>query len=154
MPLIALGINHRTAPVELREKIAITGDRVADALRDLASLPAVNEAAILSTCNRTELYCGLAENQPAALTSWLSRFNKLDPGLIKPHLYSHPDELAAARRRMRAVVEASRTLDFDDARANLIEPQLGYALRDLERSLQVGEGHAHGLVGIYEIRKE
>ena len=94
MPLIALGINHRTAPVELREKIAITGDRVADALRDLASLPAVNEAAILSTCNRTELYCGLAENQPAALTSWLSRFNKLDPGLIKPHLYSHPDELA------------------------------------------------------------
>jgi SAM-dependent methyltransferase len=67
---------------------------------------------------------------------------------------SHRDELARAMRRMRAVVEASRTLDFDDARANLIEPQLGYALRDLERSLQAGEGHAHGLVGIYEIHKE
>jgi SAM-dependent methyltransferase len=66
----------------------------------------------------------------------------------------HQDELAGAMRRMRAVVEASRTLDFDDARANLIEPQLGYALRDLERSLQAGEGHAHGLVGIYEIHKE
>lgn len=94
MPLIALGINHRTAPVELREKIAITGERVADALRDLVSLPTVNEAAILSTCNRTELYCGLSKNQPAALTSWLSRFNNLDPGVIKPHLYSHPNELA------------------------------------------------------------
>lgn len=94
MPLIALGINHRTAPVELREKIAITGERVTDALRDLISMPTVNEAAILSTCNRTELYCGLEVNQPAALTSWLSRFNNLDPGLIKPHLYSHPNELA------------------------------------------------------------
>jgi glutamyl-tRNA reductase len=94
MSLIALGINHRTAPVELREKIAITGERVVDALRDLVSLPTVNEAAILSTCNRTELYCGLEDNQLTALTGWLSRFNDLDPGLIKPHLYSHPDELA------------------------------------------------------------
>jgi hypothetical protein len=66
----------------------------------------------------------------------------------------HRDELARAMRRVRAAIEASHPLDFDDARANLIEPQLGYALRDLERSLQVGEGHAHGLVGIYEIRKE
>ena len=66
----------------------------------------------------------------------------------------HRAELARAVRRMRAVVEASNTVDCDDARANFIEPQLGYALRDLERSLQVGEGHAHGLVGIYEIRKE
>lgn len=94
MPLIALGINHRTAPVELREKIAITGERVADALRELVSLPSVNEAAILSTCNRTELYCGVEDNQSDVLTGWLSHFHGLDPELIQPHLYSHPNEHA------------------------------------------------------------
>ena len=59
MSLIALGINHRTAPVDLRERVAITGERIAEALHGLVSLPVVDEAAILSTCNRTELYCGL-----------------------------------------------------------------------------------------------
>lgn len=91
MSLIALGINHRTAPVELREQVAITGERVKAALRDLAALPSVSEAAILSTCNRTELYCGLQDNHIEALSEWLARFHALDPARIRPHLYSFPD---------------------------------------------------------------
>ena len=92
MSLIALGINHRTAPVELREQVAITGDRLTDALHDLVALPAVNEAAILSTCNRTELYCGLQDNQIDAVTDWLADFHRLKPEAIRPHLYSFPND--------------------------------------------------------------
>jgi glutamyl-tRNA reductase len=100
MPLIALGINHRTAPVELREQVAFTGERMVDALQQLSALPTVNEAAILSTCNRTELYCGLQDNEIDALTDWLARFHSLDPAVIRPHLYSFPDG-AAVRHLLR-----------------------------------------------------
>ena len=92
MSLIALGINHRTAPVELREQVAITGERITDALHDLVALPAVNEAAILSTCNRTELYCGLQDNRIDALTDWLAHFHRLKPDVIRPHIYSYPND--------------------------------------------------------------
>jgi glutamyl-tRNA reductase len=92
MSLIALGINHRTAPVELREKVAFTGEHIADALRDLASLPSVNEAAILSTCNRTELYCGLEDERVDVVSDWLARFHQLEPARIHPHLYSYPED--------------------------------------------------------------
>ncbi|MGD8842811.1 MAG: glutamyl-tRNA reductase [Gammaproteobacteria bacterium] len=91
MSLIALGINHRTAPVELRERVAITGERIMTALRDLAALPTVNQAAILSTCNRTELYCDLQDDHYEALSEWLAHFHALDPAAILPHLYSFPD---------------------------------------------------------------
>ena len=91
MSLIALGINHRTAPIELREQVAITGERVKTALRDLAALPSVSEAAILSTCNRTELYCGLEDDHIEVLSEWLAQFHALDPAQIRPHLYSFPD---------------------------------------------------------------
>jgi glutamyl-tRNA reductase len=101
MSLIALGINHRTAPVELREQVAITGDRIAEALHGLISLPDVNEAAILSTCNRTELYCGLQDDSLEVLSDWLGQFHHLDPARIRPHLYSHPN--ADAVRHMLRV---------------------------------------------------
>ncbi len=94
MSLIALGINHRTAPVELREQVAITGERISDALRGLVALPAVNEAAILSTCNRTELYCGLREPGLDEITDWLARYHNLDPEVIRPYMYTYPDERA------------------------------------------------------------
>jgi len=91
MSLIAIGINHRTAPVELREQVAITDDRIKAALHELATLPSVSEAAILSTCNRTELYCGLQDDHLEALSEWLAHFHALDPALIRPHLYSFPN---------------------------------------------------------------
>jgi len=92
MSLIALGINHRTAPVELREQVAITGECISDALRGLTALPSVNEAAILSTCNRTELYCGLREPGLDDITDWLAHYHNLDPAIIRPYLYSFPDK--------------------------------------------------------------
>ncbi len=92
MSLVALGINHRTAPVEIREKVAFGGEHIADALRDLAALPSVYEAAILSTCNRTEIYCALQDDGFEVLTDWLAGFHRLDPARIHPHLYSFPND--------------------------------------------------------------
>ncbi|HSW33041.1 MAG TPA: hypothetical protein VLH36_05435, partial [Steroidobacteraceae bacterium] len=53
MSLVVVGINHRTAPVDVRERVVFEPSRVPDALRELASLPAIHEAVIVSTCNRT-----------------------------------------------------------------------------------------------------
>jgi glutamyl-tRNA reductase len=91
MPLIALGINHRTAPVELRERVVFTPERMADALRELTALPGIQEAAILSTCNRTELYVGSEEDPGETVTHWLSRFHHLDEARLKPYLYTLRD---------------------------------------------------------------
>jgi glutamyl-tRNA reductase len=61
MPLVVIGINHRTAPVDIREKVVFAGEELPEALRELVSLPGVREALIVSTCNRTELYCFAAD---------------------------------------------------------------------------------------------
>ena len=57
MHLSILGINHRTAPVEVRGQVAFPPEQLDRALEELAALEGIREAAILSTCNRTELYC-------------------------------------------------------------------------------------------------
>jgi glutamyl-tRNA reductase len=100
MPLIALGINHLTAPVSLREQVAFDEDSAADALLELTAEPGVEEAMILSTCNRTELYVGVvagAENIPQA---WLSRHHHLTLGKLDEFLYRH-DEKDAVRHMFR-----------------------------------------------------
>ncbi len=61
MSLLVLGLNHKTAPVDIRERITFGPDIVVAALRSLLEKPGLNEAVILSTCNRTEVYCGLSE---------------------------------------------------------------------------------------------
>ena len=71
MPLKIIGLNHNTAPIEIREQVVFAGDGVRTALRDVSSLPSVSEAVILSTCNRTELYLDAAENGALDLSNWL-----------------------------------------------------------------------------------
>jgi len=100
MSLLAFGINHKTAPVEIRERVAFEPDQMTHALRDLVSQPAINEAAIISTCNRTELYCGLDHTDLAMVINWLSKYHKLGEGDIKPYIYAHPDQ-AAVRHLLR-----------------------------------------------------
>ena len=92
MPLIALGINHRTAPVDIRERVAFPPERLSEALRELTHLPQVHEAAILSTCNRTEIYCGLEENAHAGVIEWLGRYHKLGAEQLQPYLYVYPEQ--------------------------------------------------------------
>jgi len=91
MPLIALGLNHLTAPVALRERVAIDADDTPPALIDLAAQPGVEEAMILSTCNRTELYCSVHEGAEHAPKTWLHARNQMTPGRLDEFLYRHTD---------------------------------------------------------------
>ncbi|MCG8054521.1 MAG: glutamyl-tRNA reductase [Candidatus Thiodiazotropha endolucinida] len=89
MSILALGLNHKTAPVEIREKVTFGPDIIAGALRSLRENPAVKETVILSTCNRTEVYCILTEEDHEPLADWISRFHGLPSDRVMPYLYSH-----------------------------------------------------------------
>src|SRR6267154_1363597 len=86
MSLYALGLNHSTAPLNVREMIAFQTDTLGVALRDLIGSPKVKEAAILSTCNRTEVYCHGAE--PAPVMDWLEGFHRIPKASLAPYLYT------------------------------------------------------------------
>ena len=87
--VLALGLNHVSAPVSVRERVSLPEELVRPALVALKSAfgGAVKEAAILSTCNRTEVYCAAEPEVAVQLPSWLAEFNQLDAGALKPHVY-------------------------------------------------------------------
>jgi glutamyl-tRNA reductase len=89
MPLIALGLNHQTAPLALREKVALDADSLPAALAALAGVEGVEEAAMLSTCNRTEIYAQVTEGGERALADWLARHHGLDADALSSYLYLH-----------------------------------------------------------------
>lgn len=94
MPLIALGINHQTAPVSLRERVAFAPDSAREALTSLKRVAGVDEAAILSTCNRTEIYCAVQPEALLAPARWLCEQHALSPRSLDDYLYRHDDALA------------------------------------------------------------
>lgn len=91
MTLVALGINHNTAPVAIREKLAFPSEGLVTSLQNLVGLSAVNEAAILSTCNRTEIYCDLSKDNPQSLINWIGEQHQLSTEQFSHYLYSHSD---------------------------------------------------------------
>ncbi len=93
MRLFLLGLSHHTAPVELRERVSIARADLPRALATLAERPAVGEAVILSTCNRTEIYATSADPAHArdGVTDFLCEFQGLAPGLLAPHLFALVD---------------------------------------------------------------
>jgi glutamyl-tRNA reductase len=90
--LFALGINHHTAPLAIREKVAFHAESLQQALKALTGQYPVHEAAILSTCNRTELYC--ATETPRAAEAWLADYHSLKPQQLSPYLYTLPQTQA------------------------------------------------------------
>ncbi|MDG2516701.1 glutamyl-tRNA reductase [Lysobacter soli] len=89
MSLFVLGINHQTAPVSLRERVAFSAEAVPAALDALKTLPQVQEVALLSTCNRTELYA-VSNDDGQALADWLATHPD-DIGDLHAYLYRHRD---------------------------------------------------------------
>lgn len=87
MTLLALGINHKTAPVALREKVAFTPDSLVEALSSLKRLSGVEESVIVSTCNRTEIYLNTHEADNSRVLTWLSRFHNVDEADIAQNSY-------------------------------------------------------------------
>ncbi len=94
MPIFAFGINHKTAPVEIRERVAFSPERLPDALQQLVKQGSVTEAAILSTCNRTELYCGMDDDDTDQVLSWFHNFHSLTREEVEPFFYAHPEHEA------------------------------------------------------------
>ncbi|MFV8798694.1 glutamyl-tRNA reductase [Yersinia sp. LJYL362] len=91
MTLLALGINHKTAPVSLRERVTFSPESIDQALASLLQQPLVQGGVVLSTCNRTELYLSVEqqENLHEQLIAWLCNYHKLSPDEVKKSLYWH-----------------------------------------------------------------
>ncbi len=90
--LCIVGVNHRTAPIALRERLAFAGDTLPTALAALKTVPGVQEAAIVSTCNRVEVVTGTsvpAAMVAAGVETYLARARELEPASFAPHLYVH-----------------------------------------------------------------
>ncbi len=92
MQLFTFGINHQTAPLAVREQIAFNVETMDVALRDLIGNGAAKEATILSTCNRTEVYC--STHEPTQAINWLASYHHLAANDIEPYIYRLPQEQA------------------------------------------------------------
>ena len=101
MAIFAFGINHKTAPVDIREKVAFAPEKLPVALTDIVTQSHANEVAIVSTCNRTEMYYELyddpdstQENHKNELISWFERYHTLSHDDLAPYIYSYKDDKA------------------------------------------------------------
>jgi glutamyl-tRNA reductase len=92
--ILALGLNHRTAPVDIRERLAFAPSQVGEALRSFVQTVPATEAAILSTCNRSEVYAVTANHNAAVerIKQFLAQFHDLSPEKFCPHLYQRLDD--------------------------------------------------------------
>ena len=93
MTLALIGVNHKTAPIELRERIAISRDDLPETTRALSEMPGVNECMIVSTCNRVELLAAVDSSSTDLLKFLHDRFG-IEPRELAPHIYEHRDQEA------------------------------------------------------------
>lgn len=91
MPIFVLGINHKTAPVALREQLTFAPAQLPAALAELRSLPGIDEAAIISTCNRTEIFWASEHPGAHAVETWLGTYRDLSDDAVRACLYLHTD---------------------------------------------------------------
>ena len=96
MTLVALGINHKTAPIEVREKIAFSPTEIPEALQAFLRLPNSAEVALLSTCNRTELYLRLEDEDLSHIFNWLEQHKSLTRDELNAYHYLYQGEQAVA----------------------------------------------------------
>jgi glutamyl-tRNA reductase len=106
MTLALIGVNHKTAPIELRERIAISRDELPETTRALAETPGVEECMIVSTCNRVELLAAV-DSPETDLAAFLHRRFGIDPALLAPHIYEYRDQEAVGHLfRMAASLDS------------------------------------------------
>lgn len=128
MSLLVLGLNHTTAPVEVRERVVFEPAGLGAALSDLTGVAGVHEAAIVSTCNRTEIYCTVdSPDHCATVVDWLHRWHGQQPADMEPCLYRHTDAEA-----VRHILRVASGLDS----LILGEPQISGQLKDAFRAAQ------------------
>jgi len=91
MTLLAVGINYNTAPVSIRERLSFPAEILESSLQELWSIKEINEAAILSTCNRTEFYCTATTANKQVLINWVAQSKQISAADFTPYLYCHTD---------------------------------------------------------------
>jgi glutamyl-tRNA reductase len=96
--IFTLGINHHSAPLAIRERVAFGADKLGHALGDLTRDRPVREVAILSTCNRTEIYC--SAESPEVVIDWLAHYHQVGRDELAPYIYTH-DQPEAIRHAFR-----------------------------------------------------
>lgn len=133
MALLAFGINHKTAPIDIREKVAFAPERLQDACKELAAVNDVSEVAILSTCNRTELYCCVNDPNSAEVESWFSNYHHLNADDIAPYIFKYPD-----RDAVRHLLRVASGLDSLVLGEPQILGQVKSAYRDATSAGTVG----------------
>jgi glutamyl-tRNA reductase len=131
MHLLTLGLNHQSAPLTLREQVSFPGEALSAAIADLRARlsPVVRESAILSTCNRTEIYCATPDPADAqhAITRWLGTGREVAGQPLQQHLYSLPGG-AAVRHAFRVAAGLDSMV--------LGEPQILGQMKDAARTAQ------------------
>ncbi|MGE4371053.1 MAG: glutamyl-tRNA reductase [Burkholderiaceae bacterium] len=127
--VLTFGLNHVSAPVSVRERVSFPVDLVKPALNALRTAfgSSVREAAILSTCNRTEIYCAAEPQVTQQLPAWLAEFNRLEAGNLAPHLYQY--------QRNDAVRHAFRVASGLDSMV-LGEPQILGQMKEAVRAAE------------------
>ena len=125
MQLFAFGVNHNTAPLDVREQVSFPENTMEHALHDLVGRNPIKEAAIVSTCNRTEIYC--CTDKPEDAMAWLAKFHHLPIRELDPYLYKFPRE--------QAVKHAFRVASGLDSMV-LGEPQILGQLKSAVKSAQ------------------
>jgi glutamyl-tRNA reductase len=103
---VLIGVNHNTAPVEVRERFAIAETRLPEAMRVLASQPGIEEGIILSTCNRVELLARAKNGVPADLRAFIREYFQVEPCTIEKHLYEYRE-----REAVRHLFRVTSSLD-------------------------------------------
>jgi glutamyl-tRNA reductase len=133
MPLYAFGINHRTAPVDIRERVAFAPERMQEALTGLAATAGLGEAAILSTCNRTEVYCGIDGGDGEPAIDWFCNHHKLRREDVSPYLNRYPQPEA-----VRHVLRVASGLDSMILGEPQVLGQMKQAYREAVRAGTMG----------------
>ena len=100
MAILVFGVNHRTAPIDVREQVALDAGQLPSALAGALEAAGSTEAVILSTCNRTEFYLAGEQLSQEAVGRWLVAFKGLDPTAVSGHFYALEDA-AAVRHALR-----------------------------------------------------
>jgi glutamyl-tRNA reductase len=125
--VLTFGLNHVSAPVSVRERVSMPLDLLKPALDGLRAAfgQSVKEAAILSTCNRTEIYCAAEPDVSEKLPAWMAEFNRIEAGSLQPHLYQY--------QQNEAVRHAFRVASGLDSMV-LGEPQILGQMKDAVRA--------------------
>ncbi|MEH6551442.1 MAG: glutamyl-tRNA reductase [Pseudomonadales bacterium] len=152
MTLVVVGMNHNSAPLEVREKVAVAAEQLEDALRHAVEVGGLTEVVLLSTCNRTEVFAiseASAEQEECRALRWLAAYHHLTDSEVERHCYRHSDSDA-----MRHMIEVSAGLDSMVLGEPQIFGQIKSALSVAETAGTVGSHLSRTMQHCFSVAKK